>query len=87
MFSSDLTDEELESRLGHVDVPILFAFSGADEYVPGHVDVTRLAQRLVTVVKGRPSRSVVIEGANHSLRGHEEQFVMTLLDFIGVVRA
>eukprot|EP00535_Pseudo-nitzschia_heimii_P011410 CAMPEP_0197198236 /NCGR_PEP_ID=MMETSP1423-20130617/33269_1 /TAXON_ID=476441 /ORGANISM="Pseudo-nitzschia heimii, Strain UNC1101" /LENGTH=357 /DNA_ID=CAMNT_0042652067 /DNA_START=80 /DNA_END=1152 /DNA_ORIENTATION=+ len=51
-FSSDYTDAELEDRLGHVgNVPasssslssssrrkVLVAFSGADQYVPEHVD-------------------------------------------------
>jgi hypothetical protein len=34
MFSSDMTAEELRSRLGHVSVPVLSVFSLADEYVP-----------------------------------------------------
>lgn len=52
-FSSDLTDEEMESRLGHIGqrgkdygLRVLVAFSGKDEYVPDHVNKEVLLQRL-----------------------------------------
>ena len=57
-FSSDLTDEELVERLGHVGtlcrnredgefgLRLLVAFSGEDEYVPAHIDKHLLLERL-----------------------------------------
>mmetsp|Transcript_41064 Transcript_41064/g.99562 ORF Transcript_41064/g.99562 Transcript_41064/m.99562 type:complete len:175 (-) Transcript_41064:236-760(-) len=91
-FSSDLTDDELSARLGHmstsgqreargqstVAVPhhpglyVLFALSGADEYVPPHVDAAALAQRFAKAT-GAPeaTATLVIEGANHALTSPE----------------
>ena len=55
MFSSDLTDEELAAKLGHVAAregrgkrSTLWVFSGADEYVPEYVkeDYASLAKRI-----------------------------------------
>ena len=54
-FSSDLTDEELIDKLGHIGtfsskdqqgLSLLTAFSGMDEYVPEHVDKEMLLGRL-----------------------------------------
>ncbi|KAL1493507.1 hypothetical protein AB1Y20_017212 [Prymnesium parvum] len=63
-FSSDLTDDELSARLGHM--------SGADEYVPPHVDAAALAQRFAKAT-GAPeaTATLVIEGANHALTSPE----------------
>lgn len=49
-FSSDLTDEEMFDRLGHIgkysDLHLLAAFSAKDEYVPDHVDKDLLLNRM-----------------------------------------
>lgn len=54
-FSSDLSNDELVQRLGHVGQcdnlkALLVAFSGADEYVAQHVDSEDLTQRLCTAM-------------------------------------
>jgi hypothetical protein len=56
-FSSDFTDEELAQRLQHVggaeehsNLKVLVAISGADEYVPSHVDTVALMDRLVAAM-------------------------------------
>lgn len=79
-FSSDLSDEELVERLGHVGQchslqAVLVAFSGADEYVAQHVDTERLTQRLCDAMNHhRPKDDAApvaipfyIPTANHNL--------------------
>jgi hypothetical protein len=80
-FSSDFTDEELAERLKHVGsnrkrLKALVAFSGADEYVPAHVDKKSLADRLVKAmntdcVLDDPSKLVAeqlyLDSGNHNL--------------------
>ena len=87
MFSSDLTEGELRERLGHLDVPTLFLFSGADEYVPLGVDVQELGERFVKACAGvcPLSRAATVVGAKHSGRGHEEVVVVTILAFLDEV--
>lgn len=50
-FSSDYTDEQMQSRLAHMgthtELQVLVAYSGADEYVPQHVDKRKLTNRMV----------------------------------------
>jgi hypothetical protein len=80
MFSSDLTDSELRGLLGHMEqTPALFVVSGADEYVPRGVDAYALAARLCAAAGG--ADSVVVEGANHALEGHEAAAVDINLGF------
>ncbi|KAJ0525034.1 putative fusarinine C esterase SidJ, alpha/Beta hydrolase [Helianthus annuus] len=48
MFSSDLSDDQLKQRLGHMcNTPCQVIFSMADEYVPDYVDKKVLVQRQV----------------------------------------
>lgn len=83
-FSSDLTDEELAERLGHLHVPTLFLFSGADEYVPSHVDVPKLGARFIGACKKQCPlpRAVVVEGARHAGKGHEAAVVKEIVAFV-----
>ena len=50
-FSSDLTDDQLCERLGHVgrkkDLDLIAVYSGKDEYVPSFVDKEVLLRRMV----------------------------------------
>lgn len=50
-FSSDLTDEQLCERLGHVgrkkELDLIAVYSGKDEYVPSFVDKEVLLRRMV----------------------------------------
>lgn len=77
-FSSDYTDDDLAARLGHVgsdrkSLRVLVAFSGADEYVPLHVDKRNLLKRLVSAMniecpQEQPvARSLYLENGNHNL--------------------
>lgn len=50
MFSSDLTDDELKEKLGHVAVPTLIAASLDDEYVPESVDAKAHAARMAAAM-------------------------------------
>ena len=51
MFSTDLTESELDPILSSVKVPILLCFSENDEYVPDKAAQKELAQRMVNVLK------------------------------------
>lgn len=77
MFSSDLTDAELQQRLGHISVPSLLVFSGDDEYVPSFVDINVLSERLAHAfaVGTQAVRRVVLTSAGHALRKVEGQAV------------
>lgn len=82
-FSSDLTDEELVDRLGHVGkctgLQLIAAFSKKDEYVPENVDKDILLKRLVSAMNanidgeekmqgGRSvARGLMLENGNHNL--------------------
>eukprot|EP00741_Cyanophora_paradoxa_P003335 tig00000692_g3241.t1 len=81
MFSSDLTDAELRSRLGHVAAPTLLLFSLADEYVPAHVDARALAHRIRAALGG-PSELVLVEGGRHALPDHADLLCTSVLAFI-----
>lgn len=61
--------------------PCLVMVSGNEEYVPPHVDVAKLGQRLAAGI-GPETKLVVVEGASHSLEGHEEEAALAILDFI-----
>jgi len=76
-FSSDYTDDELEGRLKHVGDPeggqhpnlrVLVACSGADQYVPAHVDKVKLTKRLVDAMNGRLNNSNNNNNNNHNSR-------------------
>ena len=89
MFSSDLTDKELELKLGHLHrCAALFVFSGADEYVPDTVAQSVLGLRFLAAISSsspmnKPKRSIVIDGANHSITDPEYafNFVSTVMAF------
>lgn len=80
-FSSDLSDSELSSRLGHIGrigvesgLRLLAAFSGRDEYVPQHVidDYDNLMKRLVLAMNngdpdGSVAKGMMIGSGNHNL--------------------
>ena len=70
-FSSDLSDEDMAERLGHVGVwgrkhsgYLLAAYSGADEYVPECVDKDKLLKRMCDSMNG-PGSDGVKEGDNN----------------------
>jgi hypothetical protein len=77
-FSSDFTDEELSERLHHVGrdrngLQVLVACSGADEYVPSHVEGRALTNRIVNAMNSdcpeeHPvATGLYLESANHNL--------------------
>ncbi|OVA02971.1 Protein of unknown function DUF1749 [Macleaya cordata] len=81
MFSSDLTDDQLKTRLGHMsNTPCQVIFSMADEYVPEYVDKKALVERLCKAMGG--AEKVEIEWGNHSLSNRVEEAVQTILNFV-----
>ena len=73
----------LQEKLGRLaEVPTLSLFGGSDEYVPKSVDAHELRDKFAAVLTHPLSRAEVIEGAGHSLDGHEEEAVATMVDFI-----
>ena len=93
-FSSDWTDEELVNRLGHMSKilqrQVIVAFSGADEYVPKHVNPKQLSERLCRAMNGGKSSGVAQEfflpSGNHNLsisNGDKERFVKRVAESLG----
>ncbi|OAY27875.1 UPF0613 protein PB24D3.06c [Manihot esculenta] len=81
MFSSDLTDDQLRTRLGHMcNTPCQVIFSMADEYVPDYVDKKALVERLCRAMGG--AEKVEIEHGNHSLSNRVGEAVQAVIDFV-----
>ncbi|CAN1280554.1 UPF0613 protein PB24D3.06c [Linum perenne] len=81
MFSSDLTDDQLRLRLGHMsNTPCQVIFSMGDEYVPDYVDKKALVERLCKAMGG--AEKVEIEHGNHSLSNRVDEVVKPIMDFI-----
>lgn len=81
MFSSDLSDDQLRMRLGHMEnTPCQVMFSMADEYVPDYVDKKSLVSRLCKALGG--AEKVEIEWGNHSLSNRVEDAVHAIIDFV-----
>lgn len=90
MFSSDLTDAELQQCLGHVAVPTLIAMSLDDEYVPSSVDARALAARLrsaMAIAAVGSAEVLAIREGGHALRhpAGKEEFVAGLKTFLGTL--
>ncbi|KAI6683784.1 hypothetical protein NL676_029697 [Syzygium grande] len=81
MFSSDLTDDQLRMKLGHMcNTPCQVIFSMADEYVPEYVDKKSLVERLCRSLGG--AEKVEIEHGNHSLSNRVSEAVQAIVDFV-----
>lgn len=81
MFSSDLSDDQLRMRLGHLsNTPCQVIYSMADEYVPEYVDKKALAERLCRAMGG--AEKVEIEYGNHSLSNRVDEAVQAIIDFV-----
>ncbi|XP_057524568.1 UPF0613 protein PB24D3.06c-like isoform X1 [Amaranthus tricolor] len=81
MFSSDLSEDQLRTRLGHMsNTPCQVIFSMADEYVPDFVDKKALVERLCRALGG--AEKVEIEYGNHSLSNRVEEAVQAIIDFV-----
>ncbi|XP_042425636.1 UPF0613 protein PB24D3.06c-like [Zingiber officinale] len=81
MFSSDLSDDQLRLRLGHLsNTPCQVIFSMADEYVPDYVDKKALVERLCRAMGG--AEKVEIEWGNHSLSNRVQEAVEAIMDFV-----
>ncbi|KAI3948244.1 hypothetical protein MKX01_014843 [Papaver californicum] len=83
MFSSDLTDDQLKTRLGHMSqTPCQVIFSMADEYVPEYVDKKALVERLCKAMGG--AEKVEIEWGNHSLSNRVQEAVQAIVEFVKI---
>ncbi|CAK9191252.1 unnamed protein product [Sphagnum jensenii] len=81
LFSSDLSDGELRTRLGHVSrVPCQVIFSMADEYILKYVDKAKFLKRLCEAMGG--AEKVAIPWGNHSLSNRVQETVHCIIDFI-----
>ena len=85
MFSTDLTETELDPIVCCVKIPILLCFSEQDEYVPDHPAQKEFAQRLIGVLRKYTSyvECKYYEG-NHALSEpqHFESFVEDVVKFV-----
>ncbi|KAI4369612.1 hypothetical protein MLD38_018035 [Melastoma candidum] len=81
MFSSDLSDDQLRTRLGHMsNTPCQVIFSMGDEYVPEYVDKKALVARLCKALGG--AEKVEIEHGNHALSNRISEAVQAIINFI-----
>lgn len=81
MFSSDLTDDQLRMRLGHMEsTPCQVIYSMGDEYVPDYVDKKALVERLCRALGG--AEKAEIEHGNHSLSNRVGEAVEAIIDFV-----
>ncbi|XVF64966.1 hypothetical protein PTKIN_Ptkin09bG0209200 [Pterospermum kingtungense] len=81
MFSSDLSDDQLRMRLGHMaNTPCQVIFSMNDEYVPEYVDKKALVDRLCKAMGG--AEKVEIEYGNHSLSNRVHEAVQAIIAFV-----
>ncbi|XP_022973669.1 UPF0613 protein PB24D3.06c [Cucurbita maxima] len=81
MFSSDLSDDQLRMRLGHMaNTPCQVIFSMGDEYVPEYVDKKALVDRLCKAMGG--AEKVEIQHGNHSLSNRVNEAVDAIIDFV-----
>ncbi|KAJ8451972.1 hypothetical protein Cgig2_016553 [Carnegiea gigantea] len=81
MFSSDLTDDQLRMRLGHMSsTPCQVIFSMGDEFVPDYVDKKALVERLCRALGG--AEKVEIEHGNHSLSNRVGEAVDAIVNFV-----
>ncbi|CAF2341318.1 hypothetical protein HID58_038925 [Brassica napus] len=81
MFSSDLSDDQLKTRLGHMaNTPCQVIFSMGDEYVPDYVDKKALVNRLSKAMGG--AEKVEIEHGNHSLSNRVHEAVQAIIGFV-----
>jgi pimeloyl-ACP methyl ester carboxylesterase len=111
-FSSDFTADELVERLGHVSLlaneedenesssssslKVLVAYSGADEYVPSHIDKRLLTNRLVDAMNHHcnargevVAQGLFLETANHNLSqgaGEADTFVQKIAELLRQVK-
>ncbi|KAF8087959.1 hypothetical protein N665_0558s0010 [Sinapis alba] len=81
MFSSDLSDDQLKTRLGHMaNTPCQVIFSMGDEYVPDYVDKKALVNRLSKAMGG--AEKVEVEHGNHSLSNRVHEAVQAIMSFV-----
>ncbi|XP_008790967.1 UPF0613 protein PB24D3.06c-like isoform X2 [Phoenix dactylifera] len=81
MFSSDLSEDQLRLRLGHMSsTPCQVISSLADEYVPDYIDKKALVERLCQALGG--AEKVEIQWGNHSLSNRVHEAVQAILDFV-----
>jgi len=80
MFSSDLTQDFLAQKLGHMNIPTLIVMSLRDEYIPSEINIPLLVQKLKSSIPGSID-PVLLEG-NHSLEGLCNEFSDIILGFI-----
>jgi hypothetical protein len=82
MFSSDLTDAELEERLAGplAGVRTLVLASGREQYAPAGWDARGAADRLAAAI-GPLARAAVLDG-DHALHGVEEEAARLIARFV-----
>ncbi|XP_028773994.1 UPF0613 protein PB24D3.06c-like [Neltuma alba] len=81
LFSSDLSDEQLKTRLGHMScTQCQVIFSMSDEHVPDYIDKKLLTDRLCRAMGG--AEKVEIENGTHSLSNRVEEVANVIIDFI-----
>lgn len=63
-------------------MPTLSLFGGNDEFVPQSVSTDELREKFAAVLTHSLSQTRVLEGAGHSLDGHEQEAVDVMIEFV-----
>ena len=84
MFSTDLTEAELQPILSSVKVPILLCFSADDQYVPDKTAQKDFAQRMVAVLRKSCQVECQYLPGEHGLAKpeHYQPFVNAVCQFL-----
>jgi len=88
MFSSDLSDDELHRKLGHIKIPTALVFSVDDEYVSWQIEPRKLAQRFSAVIGQDRCMIFFLENAHHYIEPPQaiSRFVDNVLSFLGTFK-
>ena len=85
MFSTDLTEEELDPILQCITIPIRLCYSEQDEHVPDHDTLKKLAERTVNVLKKYTDRvELKYYTGNHGLSEPQyyDRFIEDVVKFV-----
>jgi len=79
-FSSDIPSKKMKELFQHISIPILWAISGADQFVPPHVSIPDLANMLHAAIP--KSELLILYGELHEISTNVKLFVASVIAFL-----
>jgi len=80
MFSSDIPEDKMKEIFRHISIPTLWIFSGADQYVPPHVNIQRLSETIKAAVAS--SQILLLEPDHHEIDISTSEFIGHVVEFL-----